>query len=65
MMNKRNNCVSKVKIPSHDNPNRELECFPDAQNFLEKTTQSWIVQPKTKVDFQNFCDNRQKKNTRN
>ena len=64
MMNKRNNCVSKVKIPSHDNLNRELECFPDAQNFLEKTTQSWIVQPKTKVDFQNFCDNRQKKSTR-
>ncbi len=54
MMNKRNNCNSKVKMPSLDDVNRQLECFPDAQNYLEETGQSWVCRPKSIIDFQKF-----------
>ena len=54
MMSKRNNCNSKVKMPVLGDLNRQLECFPDAQNSLEESGQSWVPRPKSIIDFRNF-----------
>ena len=51
MQNKRNHCNSEIKIPTRINLNQKLECFPDAQNYLEQYHQAWIPNYKTQIDF--------------